>query len=83
MRWGPLGRRSGAYAEGGDLAAAAGDVGKAGGAEAREEAAQFSAEQVRSKIDEHVLEFHAAVLRNVGENLAADQWNRLAMKAGA
>src|SRR6266852_2826758 len=69
---GPLGRRLGAYTKGGDLAAAAGDVGEAGGAEAGEEAAQFSAEEIWSEIDEHVFELYAAGLRDVGKNLAAD-----------
>ena len=38
------------------MAAAAGDVGEAGGAEAGEEAGEFSAEKVRREIDKHVFE---------------------------
>ena len=40
--------------EGGDLAAAAGDVGEAGGAEAGQAAGHFSAENIRREIDQHV-----------------------------
>src|SRR6266849_2160551 len=60
------------YAEGGDLAAAGGYVGEAGGAEARQEAAEFAAEEIRSEVDEHVAEFDVFVRRDVGENFAAD-----------
>ena len=52
---------AGADAEGGDLAAAAGYVGEAGGAEAGEEAAEFSAEEVGGEVDEHVFEFDIAI----------------------
>ena len=64
------------YAEGGDLAAAAGDVGEAGGAEAGEEAGELSSEKIGREIDEHVFEvdgrIFAAGLRDVGEDFAAD-----------
>jgi hypothetical protein len=64
------------YAEGGDLATAAGDVGEAGGAEAGEEAGELSSEKIGREIDEHVFEvdgrIFAAGLRDVGEDFAAD-----------
>src|SRR5579863_10343304 len=63
-------------AEGGDLAAAAGDVGEAGGAEAREKSCELSAEKIRSEIDEHVFEIDGGVgatgFCDVGENFPAD-----------
>ena len=68
---------AGVDAEGGDLAAAAGDVGEAGGAEAGEEAGEFSAEEIGREIDEHVFEIDGGVgatgLRDVWENFAADR----------
>ena len=45
-------------AKGGDLAAAAGDVGEAGGAEAGEEAAEFALEEVGGEVYEHVFVFN-------------------------
>src|ERR1700677_1956811 len=67
---------AGVDAERGDLAAAAGDVGEAGGAEAREEAGEATAEEIGREIDEHVFEVNggigAAGFRDVGENFAAD-----------
>src|SRR5208282_6874459 len=64
--------RARADAEGGDLAAAAGDVGKACGAEAGEETAEFSAEEVGGEIDEHVAVVNFADISDVGKNFAAD-----------
>src|SRR6266581_3393374 len=55
-----------------DLAAAAGDIGKASGAEAGEEAAEFAAEQIRREIDEHVAEIDLPDVRDVRKQFAAD-----------
>ena len=51
---------AGVDAERGDLAAAAGDVGEAGGAEAGEEAGELAAEEIGREIDEHVFEVDGA-----------------------
>src|SRR6266852_532631 len=64
--------RAGLDTEGGDLAAAGGYVGEAGGAEAREEAAEFAAEQIRGEVHQHVAELDVFVGRDVGKNLAAN-----------
>src|SRR5512137_537072 len=69
---GPVLRSTRSDAEGGDLAAAAGDVGEAGGAQAREEAAKFAAEEIGSEIHQHVAEVDLSNLRDVGKNFAAD-----------
>src|SRR5260370_29298549 len=63
---------AGGDAEGGDLAAAGGYVGEAGGAEAGEEAAEFAAKQVWGEVDEHVSELNGMVGRDVGEDFAAN-----------
>src|SRR5712692_2605189 len=60
------------YAEGGDLAAAGGYVGEAGGAEAGEEAAELASEEIGSEVDEHVAELDGFVGRDVRKNFAAD-----------
>src|SRR5579859_162880 len=60
------------YAEGGDLAAAGGDVGQAGGAEAGEEAAEFSAEQIGREVHQHVAKLDGLDRRDVRENFPAD-----------
>src|SRR5437879_12005567 len=57
----------------GHLAAAAGDIREAGGAEARQKAAQFSAEQVRREVHQHVPVVHLAAVRGERKNLAADR----------
>src|SRR6266446_120480 len=57
----------------GHLAAAAGDIREAGGAEARQKAAQFSAEQVRREVHQHVPVVHLADVRGERKNLAADR----------
>src|SRR6267143_1197083 len=63
---------AGGDAEGGDLAAAGGYVGEAGGAEAGQEAAELAAEEIGGEVDEHVAEFDDFVARDVGKNFAAD-----------
>src|SRR5882762_7901536 len=63
---------AGGDAEGGDLAAAGGYVGEAGGAEAGEEAAEFAAKEIGGQVDEHVAGFDISVGRDVGKNFAAD-----------
>src|SRR6266581_9748502 len=55
-----------------DLAAAAGDICKTSGAEAREEAAEFATEQIRCEIDEHVAEIDLPDIRDVRKQFAAD-----------
>src|ERR1700730_12562994 len=56
-----------------DLAAAAGDIRQTGGAEARQKTAQFSAEQVRCKVHQHVPVVHLADSRGERKYLAADR----------
>src|SRR5207302_9695220 len=56
----------------GHLATAAGYVGEPGGAEASEKTAEFSAEQVRSEIHQHVSVIDFADVGDVREDLAAD-----------
>src|SRR5580704_8535261 len=67
---------AGVDAEGGDLAAAAGDVGETGGAEAGEESGEAAAEKIGGEVDEHVFEVDwgacGAGLHDVRENFAAD-----------
>src|SRR2546430_13310063 len=55
------------------LPAAAGDIGESRRAEAREEAAKFSPEQVRRKVHQHVAVVHTTCPRDVGENLTANR----------
>src|SRR5712664_39114 len=57
----------------GDLAAAAGDIRQAGGAETRQKAAQFSAEQIRRKVHQHVPVVHLADVGGERKDLAADR----------
>src|SRR5260221_9026280 len=63
---------AGSDAEGGDLAAAGGYVGEAGGAKAGEEAAEFAAKQIWSEVDQHVAELNGPVRRDEGKNFAAN-----------
>src|SRR2546426_10606258 len=53
-----------------NLAAAAGHIGEAGGAEAGEKATELSAEQVRGEIHQHVAGIDFAGLSNVREDFA-------------
>src|SRR5229473_6606775 len=71
---GLVGRRAlRGYTERGHLAAAACHVGEAGGTEAREEATDFSAEQVRRKIHQHVAVIDFADVRDIWKNFTADR----------
>src|SRR5229473_6259625 len=56
-----------------DLAAAAGDIREAGGAEARQKTAQLSAEQIGREVHQHVPVVHLADVRGERKNLAADR----------
>src|SRR6266850_3732246 len=56
-----------------DLAAAAGDIRQARGAETRQKTAQFSAEQIGRKIHQHVPVVHLADVRGERKNFAADR----------
>src|SRR5215472_12332778 len=64
--------RSRMHTKCGNLAAAAGDIGEAGGAEAREETADFSSEQIRREVYEHLAVVHFAVGLYPREHFAAD-----------
>src|SRR6266403_5453914 len=55
-----------------NLAAAAGHIGEAGGAEAGEKATELSAEQIRGEIHQHVAVIDFAGLSNVREDFAPD-----------
>src|SRR5690348_7355242 len=57
----------------GNLAASAGDIGEARGTQAGEESAQFSAEEIGSKIHEHVAELDGAAVEYLREDFAADR----------
>src|SRR5258705_909389 len=58
---GHLFRPFGFDAEGGDLAAAAGDIGEAAGAQPRQKAGKFPADHVRRQIYQHVAQFDFSV----------------------
>src|SRR5690348_8467252 len=61
-----------ADAEGGDLAAAASDVGEAGGAQTSQKAADSSAEKIGCEIDEHVAVINLADIGDIGKYFVAD-----------
>src|SRR5579859_567261 len=60
------------HAERRNLSAAARDIGEAGGAQARQKAREFSAEEIRGEVHEHVAVIHFADIGDVREYFAAN-----------